>query len=134
MAEELGIETAISEAVPEGPDAERVIRDYAQKGYNVIVATSFGYMDSVMNVAKDYPDVTFLHATGYQTADNVGIYDGRGYQGWYLAGIVAGKMTKTNSPRLRCAIRDPRSHPQYERVRLRRALGQPRSDRHAHLD
>lgn len=97
MAEELGIETAISEAVPEGPDAERVIRDYAQKGYNVIVATSFGYMDSVMNVAKDYPDVTFLHATGYQTADNVGIYDGRGYQGWYLAGIVAGKMTKTNS-------------------------------------
>ncbi len=97
MAEELGIETAISEAVPEGPDAERVIRDYAQKGYNVIVATSFGYMDSVMNVAKDFPDVTFLHATGYQTADNVGIYDGRGYQGWYLAGIVAGKMTKTNS-------------------------------------
>ncbi len=97
MAEELGIETAISEAVPEGPDAERIIRDYAQKGYNVIVATSFGYMDSVMNVAKDYPDVTFLHATGYQTADNVGIYDGRGYQGWYLAGIVAGKMTKTNS-------------------------------------
>ena len=97
MAEELGIETAISEAVPEGPDAERVIRDYAQKGYNVIVATSFGYMDAVMNVAKEFPDVTFLHATGYQTADNVGIYDGRGYQGWYLAGIVAGKMTESNS-------------------------------------
>lgn len=96
MAKELGMETAISEAVSEGPDAERIIRDYAQKGYNVIVATSFGYMDSVMNVAKEYPDVTFLHATGYKTADNVGIYDGRGYQGWYLAGIVAGKMTKTN--------------------------------------
>jgi len=97
MAEELGIETAISEAVLDGSDAERVIRDYAQKGYNVIVATSYGYMDSVLNVAEDYPDVTFLHATGYKTADNVGIYDGRGYQGWYLAGIVAGKMTKTNS-------------------------------------
>jgi basic membrane protein A len=97
MAKELGIETAIAEAVPEGPDAERVIRDFVQKGYNVIVATSFGYMDSVLNVAKDNPDVTFLHATGYKTADNVGIYDGRGYQGWYLAGIVAGKMTETNS-------------------------------------
>lgn len=96
MAKELGIETAIAEAVPEGPDAERVIRDFVEKGYNVIVATSFGYMDSVMNVAKDNPDVTFLHATGYMTADNVGIYDGRGYEGWYLAGIVAGKMTKTN--------------------------------------
>lgn len=96
MAKELGIETAISEAVPEGPDAERIIRDYVQKGYNVIVATSFGYMDSVLNVAKEHPEVTFLHATGYETAANVGIYDGRGYQGWYLAGIVAGKMTKTN--------------------------------------
>ena len=97
MAEELGIETVIAEAVPEGPDAERVIRDFVQKGYNVIFATSFGYMDSVLNVAKDNPDVKFLHATGYKTSDNVGIYDGRGYQGWYLAGIVAGKMTKTNS-------------------------------------
>lgn len=92
----LGVETAFSELVAEGPDAERVIRDYAQKGYNVIFATSFGYMDSVINVAKDYPNTVFLHATGYKTAENVGIYDGRGYQGWYLAGIVAGKMTKKN--------------------------------------
>ena len=96
MEKALGVETAISEMVPEGPDAERIIRDYAEKGYNIIVATSFGYMDAVLNVAKDYPDTTFLHATGYKTADNVGIYDGRGYQGWYLAGITAGKMTKTN--------------------------------------
>ncbi len=96
MEKALGVETAISEMVPEGPDAERIIRDYAEKGYNIIVATSFGYMDSVLNVAKDYPDTTFLHATGYKTADNVGIYDGRGYQGWYLAGITAGKMTETN--------------------------------------
>jgi basic membrane protein A len=95
MAKALGVETAIAEAVPEGPDAERVIRDFAQKGYNPIVATSFGYMDSVLNVAKDYPNTTFLHATGYKTADNVGIYDGRGYQGWYLAGIAAAKASKT---------------------------------------
>ncbi len=96
LEKQLGVETAFSELVAEGPDAERVIRDYAQKGYDVIFATSFGYMDSVINVAKDYPNTVFLHATGYKTADNVGIYDGRGYQGWYLAGIVAGKMTKKN--------------------------------------
>ncbi len=96
MAEALSVETAISESVPEGPDAARVIRDYAEKGYNPIFATSFGYMDSVIEVAQDYPDTVFLHATGYQTADNVGIYDGRGYQGWYLAGLVAGATTESN--------------------------------------
>ena len=96
LEKELGVETAYSEMVAEGADAERVIRDYAQKGYKVIFATSFGYMDSVIEVAKDYPDTIFEHATGYKTAPNVGIYDGRGYQGWYLAGIVAGKMTRTN--------------------------------------
>jgi len=90
------VETTYVEAVPEGPDAERVIRDLATKGYNVIFATSFGYMDPVIAVAKDFPQVIFEHCTGYQTAANVGIYDGRGYQGWYLAGIVAGKMTKKN--------------------------------------
>jgi len=96
IEKELGVETAYSELVPEGPDATRVIRDYAEKGYKIIFATSFGYMDSVLEVAAEYPDTIFEHATGYKMADNVGIYDGRGYQGWYLAGIVAGKMTKTN--------------------------------------
>jgi basic membrane protein A len=96
MAEALGAETAYSELVAEGPDAARVIRDYAEKGYSPIFATSFGYMDSVLEVAQEYPDTIFEHATGYQTADNVGIYDGRGYQGWYLAGIVAGSMTTSN--------------------------------------
>jgi len=90
------VETTYVEAVPEGPDAERVLRDLATKGHRVIFATSFGYMDSVIAVAKDFPQVIFEHCTGYQTAENVGIYDGRGYQGWYLAGIVAGKMTKNN--------------------------------------
>lgn len=96
MAEALGVETAFSELVAEGPDAARVIRDYAEKGYSPIFATSFGYMDGVIEVAADYPDTVFEHATGYKTADNVGIYDGRGYQGWYLAGIVAGSMTESN--------------------------------------
>jgi len=90
------VETAYSELVAEGPDSTRVIRDYAEKGYGVIFATSFGYMDSVIEVAAEYPDAIFEHCTGYETADNVGIYDGRGYQAWYLAGIAAGKVTETN--------------------------------------
>jgi basic membrane protein A len=96
LEQELGMETAYSELVAEGPDSTRVIRDYAEKGYDVIFATSFGYMDSVIEVAAEYPDVIFEHCTGYETAENVGIYDGRGYQAWYLAGIAAGKVTETN--------------------------------------
>ena len=97
MEEELDyVETTYAELVDEGPDAERVIRDYAEDGYDMIFATSFGYMDAVIEVAQDHPDVLFEHCTGYQTADNVAIYDGRGYEGWYLAGITAGRMTKSN--------------------------------------
>lgn len=90
------VETTYSEMVAEGGDSERVIRDYAEQGYDMIIATSFGYMDSVMTVAEEYPEVLFEHATGYKTADNVSIYDGRGYEGWYLAGITAGHMTESN--------------------------------------
>lgn len=90
------VETSYSELVAEGVDAERVIRDYAQRGYDMVFATSFGYMDSVLEVASEYPDVLFEHATGYETAENVSIYDGRGYEGWYLAGIAAGHMTENN--------------------------------------
>lgn len=90
------VETAYSENVPEGPDVERVIRNYAQDGYDMIIATSFGYMDPVIDVAEDHPDVLFEHCTGYKTAENVAIYDGRGYEGWYLAGITAGRMTESN--------------------------------------
>ncbi|MEJ5310960.1 MAG: BMP family ABC transporter substrate-binding protein [Anaerolineae bacterium] len=90
------VETAYIELVSEGPDAERVLRDYAEQGYDMIFATSFGYMDSVLEVAAAYPDVYFEHCTGYETAENVAIYDGRGYEGWYLAGITAGRMTKSN--------------------------------------
>jgi len=90
------LETSFSELVPEGPDAERIIRDYAQKGYDMIFATSFGYMDSVIAVAGEFPDVLFEHCTGYLTAENASIYDGRGYEGWYLAGITAGHLTESN--------------------------------------
>ncbi len=94
--EDMGVETAYVELVPEGPDSARVVRDFAEKGFDIVFATSFGYMDSVIEVAEDYPDTVFAHCTGYKIADNVGIYDGRGYQGWYLSGIVAGEMTESN--------------------------------------
>jgi basic membrane protein A and related proteins len=91
------IKTSIVEKVPEGADAERVIRDLATQGNKIIFATSFGYMEPMLKVAKDFPDVKFEHATGYKTADNMNVYDARFYQDAYLAGMVAGKMTKTNT-------------------------------------
>lgn len=97
MEKELpNVETTIVESVPEGADAERVLTQLAEQGNKVIFATSFGYMDYVMKVAEKYPDVVFMHATGYQTAPNAGNYFGRAYQARYLTGLVAGKMTKSN--------------------------------------
>jgi basic membrane protein A and related proteins len=84
------------ENVPEGADAERVIRELANSGHNLIFTTSFGYMNPTIKVAGTFPKVNFEHATGYKTAKNVGIYNARFYEGRYLAGIVAGKMSKTN--------------------------------------
>lgn len=85
------------ENVPENPsDAERVITQLAEQGNKVIFTTSFGYMNPTINVAKKYPDVTFLHCSGYETAENVGAYFGRMYQARYLSGLVAGKATESN--------------------------------------
>jgi simple sugar transport system substrate-binding protein len=91
------LQTTFVEAVPEGADAERVIRDLAQQGNKIIFATSFGYMEPMLKVAADFPDVKFEHATGYKTADNMRIYDASFYQDTYMAGIIAGSMTKTNT-------------------------------------
>jgi basic membrane protein A and related proteins len=90
------IKTTFVEKVPEGPDAERVIRDLVAQGNKVIFATSFGYGDAMEKVAKDHPEVYFEHATGYKTAPNLRVYEGRFYEDAYLAGIVAGGMTKSN--------------------------------------
>src|SRR5438132_6372712 len=90
------VTTKYVENVPEGADAERVIRELAQSGYQLIFTTSFGYMNPTLKVAKQFPRTKFEHATGYKTDVNVGIYNARFYEGRYLAGIVAGKMTKTN--------------------------------------
>lgn len=92
------VETAYSELVSDDM-AEKVCRDYASQGYKLIFATSFGMMKGMMAAAADFPDVTFMHASGYPlptTLPNMGIYFGRMEQPDYLAGLVAGKMTKTN--------------------------------------
>jgi simple sugar transport system substrate-binding protein len=91
------VTTTYVEKVPEGPDAERVIRDLVTQGNKVVFATSFGFMDAMVKVAKDHPDVYFEHATGYKTTENLRVYEARFYEGAYLAGIVAGKTTKTNT-------------------------------------
>ena len=91
------IKTTFVESVPEGADAERVIRDLAQQGNKIIFATSFGYMEPMLKVAAEFPDVKFEHATGYKTADNMRIYDASFYQDTYMAGIIAGSMTKSNT-------------------------------------
>ena len=90
------VTTKYIENVPEGADAERVIRELAQSGHQVIFATSFGYMNYMEKVAKQYPKITFMHATGYKTGPNFGIYNARFYEGRYLTGIIGGKMTKSN--------------------------------------
>lgn len=88
-------ETAYSEAVPEGAEAERTISQYVRQGYNLIFTTSFGYMDPTINVARRSPNVIFMHCSGFKTADNVGTYFGRMYQPRYLAGMVAAKMSES---------------------------------------
>jgi len=89
------VQTSIVENVPEGADAERVVRDLAAKGNNIILTTSFGYMDATLKVAKSFPKVEFYHATGFKSDKNVTIYNSRMYEPAYLAGIIAGHMSKT---------------------------------------
>jgi len=91
------IQTSFVESVPEGPDAERVLRDMAGQGNKLIFGTTFGYMEPLQKLAPDFADVKFEHATGYKTAANVRTYDSRTYEGAYLAGIIAGAMTKSNT-------------------------------------
>ena len=91
------VETGYQENVPENPaDAERVIRQFAQDGYDVIFTTSFGYMDPTINVAKDFPDTTFIHISGFKTADNVGTGFGKIEEPRFVSGQLAGAMTESN--------------------------------------
>jgi basic membrane protein A len=99
LEKELGdkIETSIVEKVPEAADAERVFRDMIGQGNKLIFGTTFGYMEPMLKVATDAKDVKFEHATGYKGAENMRTYDSRTYEGAYMAGVIAGGMTKTNT-------------------------------------
>ncbi len=88
------VKTTFVESVSEGPDAERVIRQLAASGHGMIFTTSFGFMDPTAKVAEQFPDVLFEHATGYKRADNLATYSARFYEGRYIAGQIAGKMSK----------------------------------------
>jgi simple sugar transport system substrate-binding protein len=90
------ITTSFVENVPESADAERVIRDMAGQGNKLIFGTTFGYMDPMLKVAGDTKGVFFEHATGYKQSENMRTYDTRTYEGAYMAGVIAGKMTKSN--------------------------------------
>lgn len=89
--------TSFVENVPESADAERVLRDMAGQGNKLIFGTTFGYMEPMLKVAADNKAVMFEHATGYKQAENMRTYDSRTYEGAYMAGVIAGKMTKTNT-------------------------------------
>ncbi|MGA0615269.1 BMP family ABC transporter substrate-binding protein [Paracoccus sp. KR1-242] len=90
------VETTFIESVPEGADAERALTQLALAGNKLIFATSFGFMDATVNVAKKFPDIKFEHATGYKRADNLATYDARFYEGRAVIGTIAGRMTKSN--------------------------------------
>jgi len=89
------VKTSFVENVAEGPDAERVIRDLARQGHQLIFTPSFGYMEPTLKVAQEFPDVRFESITGYKTAPNVAVANARYYEGRYLAGVAAGRMSQT---------------------------------------
>jgi basic membrane protein A len=89
--------TSFVEKVPEAADAERVFRDMVGQGNKLIFGATFGYMEPMLKVAPDAKDVKFEHATGYKTAENLRTYDSRTYEGAYMAGVIAGSMTKSNT-------------------------------------
>ena len=90
------VKTSFVEKVPEGADAERVMRQLIADGCQMIFTTSFGFMEPTLRVAADNPGIAFEHCSGYKTAANVGIYQTRFYEGAYLLGVIAGKRTKSN--------------------------------------
>ena len=90
------VQTTVVNNVAEGADSERVVRDLAQQGHDLIFTTSFGYMEPTLKVAKEFPNVKFESITGYKTDVNVSVANARYYEGRYLAGVAAGRMTQSN--------------------------------------
>lgn len=89
------VQTSVVEGVAEGADSERVMRDLARQGHQLIVATSFGYLEPALRVAAEFPGVRFEHAGGYKTAPNLSTYNARFYEGRYLAGMLAGQASRS---------------------------------------
>src|SRR5688500_4235715 len=89
------VQSTVVEDVPEGPDAERVMRDLATQGHQLVFATSFGYLEPALRVAAEFPGVKFEHAGGHKTAVNLNTYNARYYEGRYLAGLLAGRMSRS---------------------------------------
>ena len=90
------VETYKVENIAGGADCERVMREYINDGCEIIVGTSFDYVDYMLSLAEEYPDVTFINGSGYETAKNMSVYIAKLEQGRYMTGLLAGKMTKVN--------------------------------------
>ena len=90
------VKTSYVENVAEGADAERVMRDLARQGNDIIFTTSFGYMEPALKLAQEFPRVKFEVITGVRRAPNVATANARYYEGRYLSGVAAGRMTKSN--------------------------------------
>jgi basic membrane protein A len=89
------VSTTVVESVAEGPDSERVMRELAATGHQLVFATSFGYLEPALRVAAEFPAVKFEHAGGYKTAPNLNTYNARYYEGRYLAGLLAGHASRS---------------------------------------
>ena len=119
------VKTSFVEKVPEGADAERVIRDLAAQGNKLIFATSFGFMEPMLKVASEFPDVKFEHATGYKTAPNLRIYDAKLLRGRVPRRRHRRAGDQDQHARLRRLVPDPGGAAQHQRVHARRAERQP---------
>lgn len=98
LEHELGnqVETTIAENIPETADAERIMERMIRAGVKLVIATSFGYQDTVYKLAQKYPEVQFAQAWGFKSRPNIGLYSANMYEAWYVMGVVAGMMTKSN--------------------------------------
>lgn len=101
------VKTSYVENVPEGPDAERVLTELANKGNQLIFATSFGFMNPTVKVAHQFPKIYFEHATGYKRAKNLATYNIRFYEGRYIQGVIAGKLSKSGTVGYICSVPIP---------------------------
>ena len=118
------VETPFLESVPEGPDAERAIERMARSGCALIFTTSFGFMDATVKVAQKFPKVKFEHATGFKAAENLATYNSRFYEGRYIQGQIAAKMSKKGVAGYIASFPIPGSGDGYQRIRTRREVRQ----------